>query len=750
MRRHALRIDELPIDERVKSILREQGIVELFPPQEEAIRAGALEGRNFVLASPTASGKTLIAILCAMKHVLERGGKALYLTPLRALASEKYEEFKRFEAVVKPDGRPVRVAISTGDYDSPEPQLASADIIVTTNEKADSLLRHRASWLKQVSLIVADEVHLLTFADRGPTLEVVLARMMQLNPSAQILALSATVSNAHEIAEWLGAVVVDTDWRPVELKEGVLFQGEITFKDGEKIRLRARSASKPLLAIIDRALSLGGQVLAFMGTRRRAVSVAKRVADHVAERLPKGVKKALEGVAEEILATGERTRLSETLAELVRHGVAFHHAGLSGPHRRIIEREFRSGLIKFLSATPTLAYGVNLPARIVVIGDYRRYEPGYGYYDISVLDYKQMCGRAGRPKYDRVGEAILVARTEEEADYLMETYVLAEPERIWSKLANERVIKTHVLATIAAGFASDEKGVYDFFSRTFYAHQYGLGAMRTVIRRSLEFLESHGFIIRHDGVLEATSFGRRVSELYIDPSSAVVIRNALTGPGPGRLTDLSFLHLIAHTPDLWPRLRPRRRELEQLVDLLDEHQDELFFYAPDPSFDPVGFEEFLSELKMALVLKAWIEEAPEDVILREHEVQPGDLYRLVETARWLLYATRELAVLLGRADLVPRLHTLMTRVQHGVKEELLPLVALKGIGRVRARLLYTAGFRTLEDLRTASVRELMAVPQIGPRLALSIKEQVGGLTEEDLRAAKAEEWVQKSLLDYSG
>ncbi|HDJ26058.1 MAG TPA: DEAD/DEAH box helicase, partial [Candidatus Bathyarchaeota archaeon] len=156
-----MRVEELPIDEQLKDLLREEGIVELFPPQEEAIRAGALEGRNLVLASPTASGKTLIAVLCAVKHILERDGKVLYLTPLRALASEKYEEFKKLEAIEKPGGEPIRVAISTGDYDSPELQLASSDIIITTNEKADSLLRHRSPWMSDVSLVVADEVHLL-------------------------------------------------------------------------------------------------------------------------------------------------------------------------------------------------------------------------------------------------------------------------------------------------------------------------------------------------------------------------------------------------------------------------------------------------------------------------------------------------------------------------------------------------------------------------------------------------------------
>jgi helicase len=99
-----LKIAELSVPQSVKDVLQAQGICELFPPQEDCIRAGVLQGCNIVLASPTASGKTLIAELCAMKHVLENGGKVIYLSPLRALASEKFEEFKKYCDIAKPDG----------------------------------------------------------------------------------------------------------------------------------------------------------------------------------------------------------------------------------------------------------------------------------------------------------------------------------------------------------------------------------------------------------------------------------------------------------------------------------------------------------------------------------------------------------------------------------------------------------------------------------------------------------------------
>ncbi|UCE57704.1 MAG: DEAD/DEAH box helicase [Candidatus Bathyarchaeota archaeon] len=380
-----MRIEELPVPESVKQVVIASGITELYPPQEEAVRAGALEGKNLVLASPTASGKTLIAELCALEHILERNGKVLYLTPLRALASEKYEEFKKYKIIRKTSGRRVRVGISTGDYDSNDPWLEKFDIIVTTNEKADSLLRHRVRWINEISLVVADEVHLLNDSERGPTLEVVLARLIQVNPDIQLLALSATIKNAGEAAEWLKAISITTDWRPVTLREGVLLHNEAHFRDGGAVEI-AKISKTPAMNLAIHMVKSGGQALIFAGTRRNSVSLAKKAATNMKTLISKPMKRSLTRIAEQILVTGERTRISELLAELASYGTAFHHAGLGSSHRRIIEDAFRDGKIKVLTATPTLAFGVNLPARMVVIHDYKRYEPGYGYYPITVLE----------------------------------------------------------------------------------------------------------------------------------------------------------------------------------------------------------------------------------------------------------------------------------------------------------------------------------------------------------------------------
>ncbi|MCD6089363.1 hypothetical protein J7K07_06580, partial [Candidatus Bathyarchaeota archaeon] len=380
---------------------------------------------------------------------------------------------------------------------------------------------------------------------------------------------------------------------------------------------------------------------------------------------------------------------------------------------------------------------------------YRRYEPGYGYYPISVLEYKQMVGRAGRPKYDEIGESVLIAKTEEERDYLFESFVLAKPERIWSKLGVERILRSHVLATIASEFARSEQGIYDFFGRTLYAYQYDLRALKGLIAKILKFLYKEDMITVEGPEIHATRFGRRVSQLYIDPLSAIIIRDGLLMRAP-KTSEISFLHMIAHTPDMFPKIRCSNREIDRVSMFLERHKDELMFEKPDEWADSIAYEEFLGEVKTAWVLKSWIEEKSEDEIIEMFGVEPGDLYQLISTSEWLLYASQEIAKLLGQRDILPKIAELRERVVKGVKPELIPLARLDGVGRVRARIMFNAGFRTIEDLRKASIESLSNLPSIGPRIAKRIKEQVGGFfkREEWERISKAKRSDQQALTEY--
>src|SRR6266852_7415945 len=268
-----MRVADLGLDPRIVDVLKGQGIEELYPPQADAI-GPALLGENLVLAIPTASGKSLVAYLAILASVL-RGGKALYIVPLRALAAEKYEALKELESLA------INVGISVGDYDSVDPTLEKFDVIVATSERADSLLRHRSNWLQQLTVVVADEVHLINDADRGPTLEVTLAKLRQVNPQAQVLALSATIKNSVELARWLEAEHITSEWRPVPLKQGVYFDGLIHFTD--QTVQEVKGGEDDIAGLVVDIMASGGQALVFVNTRRSTEALAKSLAKDVRE-----------------------------------------------------------------------------------------------------------------------------------------------------------------------------------------------------------------------------------------------------------------------------------------------------------------------------------------------------------------------------------------------------------------------------------------------------------------------------------
>ena len=185
----------------------------LSPIQSKAIDTGLLEDTSQLVCAPTGSGKTLVATM-AISNILGKG-KALYVVPLKALANEKFKEFK---ALLK--DTPYKVIISTGDIDSESAYLQKYDLLILTSEKLDSLLRHKVSWLSEVKLVVIDEIHLLNDASRGPTLEIVLTLLKHF-VQPQLIGLSATIGNTEALADWLNAKLVQDDWRPVELKKGI-------------------------------------------------------------------------------------------------------------------------------------------------------------------------------------------------------------------------------------------------------------------------------------------------------------------------------------------------------------------------------------------------------------------------------------------------------------------------------------------------------------------------------------------------
>lgn len=209
------------IPANIYSLIEKQFTV-FRPSQAKAIKAGLFEGKNLLVCTPTASGKTMVAEMAFLQHIMNHDGIAIYIVPLKALASEKHKDFKAKYPQIK-------TALSIGDTDSSDPYLADYDLIIATSEKMDSLIRHKAAWLKNISCLIVDEIHLLDDSDRGPTLEILITMLRQLIPKLQVIALSATIGNPKELAGWLGANLVEDPWRPVKLKKGIYLGGKIEF-----------------------------------------------------------------------------------------------------------------------------------------------------------------------------------------------------------------------------------------------------------------------------------------------------------------------------------------------------------------------------------------------------------------------------------------------------------------------------------------------------------------------------------------
>lgn len=698
----------------LSQLLNYLNIKELYPPQKEAMEV-IERNESLLMSVPTAAGKTVVAYNALMKAVKE-GKKGIFLVPLRALAWEKVTELRD---ICKNILNGAKIGVSVGDFDKVR-GLSKYDIIVATSERADSLIRHNPSWLTEVGCLVSDEIHLINDSNRGPTLEVTLSKFREINPDIQIIGLSATVSNSKEVAKWLEATLVESDFRPVPLKKGICIANEIEWDESEFKRIDIDGTEGIALD------NLPDQCLVFVNTRRSAEAQAKRLGMLIGKRLTSEETEALKTYTNELKSgADEVTSVDANLTKLIERGVAYHHAGLTNRQRQLIEKGFREKRIKALCATPTLAAGVNLPAKRVIIRDLTRWDSSFqSNQPLPVLEIQQMLGRAGRPGFDVDGEGVLIAKNKDHKAQIIETYFEGETEPVLSRLGSEPALRTHLLSLIASGTISTTEEMHSFLKKTLFGAQGELWRTQHRINKVLDFLDKEDLIEiegKVDGEfipanaplqekLKATAFGKKVSQLYIDPLSGVIIRRALESEIPAN--PLGLLHTIARTPDIYS-LYVRKNEMETYLTHLMQMEADLML---PPPVEHTELEFYLWDLKTALLLMDWVEETPEEHLMKRYSTTPGDIRAKVETAGWILYSMSELSELLS-PNTTKMVAELEIRIANGVRKELLPLLEIDSIGRVRARSLFNAGFTSQSSIREAKPSELSEIPGIGSKLA---------------------------------
>jgi len=580
------------------------GIRELFPVQREAFEKILAGKRRLVVASPTGTGKTLVAYK-AVEKALGDGLRVCYITPLRSLSRQKAVELEK----LFPDKK---VFLSTGDtsrFEEVEEEIAGADIVVATYERYDSLTRRiRDSetvrkWFSSLGLLVVDEAHMIGEERRGPALEGAIARTLTVRGDIGLVLIGAAIANPGELGEWISGEVVSSNWRPVKLKVKIVpSYGSILSEHW-------------LIEEMDRVLREGGNILVFVMTRREAVEYAVRLSQVFSKtiRLSRGDREKILEACKKILSE-HRSRLTEELCKAMKRGVAFHHAGLPRTAREVVEDLFYNRVIRLVVATTTLAYGVNYPARMVVITNVIRYYPEKGRRDlVPKSEILNMAGRAGRPGFDEEGYVVILVYPARYYSEAAKRYRGLEPDRVVSMLGDPVVLRSQILATLTA--VPGREGLYEWVRSTL-AYRQGI-VNEQMVETEVENLRVYGMVEGYG----ATGFGELVARLYVSPDTAVYLRSIAS-------LDVDYYRIIQLVSNVW--------EIGGVSD------------------------------KEMYAIRLWVRGLPDRVIYEQYGIEPGRLYYLVENYEWITYALYRIAEFYGYEKMASRAKTLSLSIRYGV------------------------------------------------------------------------------------
>jgi len=787
-------------DERILRVLLELKIFKLREIQKEAIQKGVFFRKSFLVCAPSGSGKTLIGEICAVNNVFQKFGKSIYLVPYKALATEKYVHFKKsYERFG------VKVELSIGDYDVNDSKLEQADILVTTYEKMDSILRNfnDKEWVFDISTIIIDEIHILGDASgsRGPRLESLIVRLNEFLHNPQIIGLSATIANPRFFNEWLSSLgnkttLILSDIRPVPLQ----YRIEITQNKD--------STSKK---IIKATLEDGGQVLVFLNKRKSTQQTARNLKNLVKTLITESELKACKKIEEKLNAIKGR---HIELKKVIKCGVAFHHAGLLLKEKKIIEDAYRNRLIKVICSTSTLSAGVNLPSRVVIVKDFKRYvTSGHniknfsGYYENNGFSYFmpfsansifQMLGRAGRPGLDEEGFGYLLVKDVDERDWVEDHYFQnALQSEVYTPKYNDltsglnkiNTLKEQVLLRIYEEKNITLDKLKEFFQKTYFWYgiknkmqRQGIPIDQLLMIKEVtpkNILKLHSdpqkvkkLMVTHHQIkitkltksnlsgYVKTDFGVFFTEFDTDVGircscgfqNGISNNEQFTFEFCDHITAL-LLHLInipdnnfqKYVNDIVPKSVKNQYILNYLFEkgLITKRDNgtikcsqfgkliiRLYLYPASGvliryKLENAAMETFQDLVKEAYeVLKAelkvrdyrllqpileWCDEEPLDDIIERHNIMTGDLYTTRDNLERIITFIGIIAIHLSESDLdlqedmikiAEMAETLKIRIHYGISEELFDLVIrLDNVARVRARILYNAGFHTATQVK---------------------------------------------------
>ncbi len=632
----------------------------LLPVQEAAVqRYGLFDGRSLVISSPTSSGKTFVGEMAAMRAAFA-GKRVLYLTPLRALAEEKFRTFReRYGAYG------IKVVVATRDRREFDRDIEQGDfhLAVLVYEKLAQLLVRQPYLLRTVALVVVDELQMIGDPDRGPGLELSLAKLLGSVPRPQILGLSAVLREAQEIAQWLQAELLFHEDRPVELYQGVLQKGRFRYKayntgdTGEECLAAIPSTDprKILSANVKYLVERGEQVLIFLKSKRDTINCALALADELALPPAHEALQALDSLEETVL----KAQLRRAFAK----GIAFHHADLTSEERAVVETHYRQGGLRAIACTTTLAFGVNLPASTVFLESTKwATDPRTGAaleVPLSWAEYENISGRAGRLGFHESGRSILIAINQFQADWLWRSYILGEYEQL-RPAPGQKGLVDRVLNLIASKVCLTVEELQAFFALTYLGFQHG-GKTEALVGELEKILAAlvRGQLISmsDDGRLEATTLGEVSARKGLQAATAVKLARFFAGVGSREIPELELLYLLNLTADGKRVYVP----LSSMEHRGRQYEQQMSQALPDPNGE-VG-EEFHQLLhtkmlptaqevraaKLALLALSWIAGEEMTELERHYQCYAGTIKTQMEHLSWLADAAAEIAAIMGWA-----------------------------------------------------------------------------------------------------
>ena len=742
-------------DAEIIRIWTERESADLLPIQETAIQKHhILAGRDLLVSAPTSSGKTFLAEIAAIHSIFKRRN-VIYLLPLKALAEEKYADF-----LEKYEEFGLDVVISTGDRTEFDAAIERGDfqIAVLVFEKANRLLVRNKNFLNNCGLIIVDEIQMTADFSRGGSLEMLLTSILYSRDKElqgpgtfstthpQLIALSAVIGGLNRLDEWLGLDVLLSDSRPVELYEGILrHDGSFTsrgfiskevrtehftpFPEHQKFNLKSVAERreyeyKRLEHYVSYLLSRGEQVLIFRKWKWLTRTSALRLAQDL--QLPP----ALEAL--EAAQNMEDSISKEMLLESLRHGMAFHNADLGRDERRIIEEHFKAenSKIRVICATSTLAMGLNLPVKTVIINDLEKPDPYSDVFQevpISSSEYKNMSGRAGRLKRQDEGRSIIFSASEAEERILWRNYIEGSFPQLNSLLADSRLFDESLFLT-ATGLCRSQQDLLEFMKRSYAGalvwntEPQAFERMQRKIEQALEFCIEHELMVRSGEGLQITELGRICAIQGVSVESFVLLNTFFQQLDAETCDNWELLFLAIHNHEaesLHFRLSQAAYESGEYWRALRELQAHNYEELTQHSEEILQSRfEVTKRIKMSLLLLDWIQGRS----LHELELKYGQFYRdksysgvirgLAENVAWMLRLLKEIAVARqAEIELVQHIHTLSKMVLFGVDERALELAALYVPGLTRGMLmrLAEAGYAREEHVLEAELEDLMRV-----------------------------------------